>query len=175
MTGEEPPALRVTFERRADGDTVMRCTRRDGSSVWQRQKGARATFFVYHDLTHLGVERVLDTADGFFGLSARGWEIADTEGAGTRGPVPAGAIAIENLVGLFDRERASGVLWNADEFNEAARLYAEQHGREAPPPLDDATIAAIRADVASLHEGWRAIPPGGVLELDFRVRAGAAS
>lgn len=175
MTRPDAPTLLVTFERRADGDTVMRCTRGDGSSVWQRQQGARATFFVYHDLTHLGVERVLGTADGFFGLIARGWEIADTEGRGTRGPVPAGAIAIENLVGLFDRERAGGVPWTADEFNEAARIYAEQHGREAPAPLDEATIQAIRAEVASLHERWRAIPPGGVMEVEFRVRSGVES
>lgn len=159
--------MQIEFEKRADGDSIMRCTRADGSSVWQRHAGARSVFFTYHDLTHLAVERTLGRTDGFFSLIAQGWEIADTEGRGTRGAVPAGAIEVENLVGLFDRERAGSVEWTAEEFNDAARDYAEMHGHAAPMALSDAEIAAIRADMRALHDAWRATAVGAVMRVEM--------
>lgn len=159
--------LRVDFEKRTDGDVIMRCTRADGTTLWQRHAGARAVFFAYHDLTHLAVERALGITHGFFGLIASGWEIADTEGRGTRGPVPESAVTVENLVGLFDRERAGGSNWTATEFNEAARMYAEMHGHAAPPTLTDDEITRARDEVASLHTAWRDTQPGAVLRVDF--------
>jgi len=162
--------LHIEFEKRADGDTIMRCTRADGSTVGQRHPGARGVFFAYHDLTHLAVERTLGRTDGFFGLLAQGWDVADTEGRGTRGVVPAGAIEVENLVGLFDRERAGSVEWSAEEFNDAAAAYAEMHGHPAPTTLTDEQIAAIRADVRALHEQWRSTAPGAVLRVELTAR-----
>src|SRR5687768_13321726 len=97
----------------------MRCTRDDGSTEWQRHTGARAVFFAHHDLTHLAVERTLGLREGFFGLIAAGWTIADTEGSGARGALPAGSVLVENLVGLFGQEQATGVEWTATEFDEA--------------------------------------------------------
>jgi hypothetical protein len=163
--------LEVTLEKRTDGDVVLRCTRRDGSTTWQRHTGPRAVFFAYHDLTHLAVERTLGFAHGFFGLIARGWSIDETTGTTARGPLPAEALAVENLVGLFDRERASGATWSAEEFNEAAALHASSRGQPAPAPVDETGLAAARAAVATLHARWRDTPSGSVLVERFDATA----
>ena len=62
----------IEFEKRADGDTIMRCTRADGTTVGQRHAAARGVFFASHDLAHLAVERTLARRDGFFGLLSVG-------------------------------------------------------------------------------------------------------
>jgi len=46
--------------------------------------------------------------------------VADTSGKGARGALPAEAIEVERVVGLFDFERGSGVLWSVEEFNDFA-------------------------------------------------------
>ncbi|HEU4632006.1 MAG TPA: hypothetical protein VFS08_19810, partial [Gemmatimonadaceae bacterium] len=134
----------VQITWRTDGGAVLRCVRADGSVTWQRQQGAQARFFPLHDLAHFAVESTLGAQRGFYGLVAAGWEIDDTTGKGARGPLPDEALAIENLVGLLDRERASGATWTADEINAAAALHATSHGRPAPPPVDDATLERVR-------------------------------
>ena len=161
--------LKVEFEKRADGDIIMRCTREDGSITWQRNNGARASFFVIHDLTHLAVERTLKRRDGFFGLIAQGWDVEDTEGKGPRGELPPTTVEIENLVGLFDRERAGGpgVQWTSDEFNSAAAEYAKMHDRLAPAPLTEDQLSAIRNDLRELHGEWRETKPGNTMQTFF--------
>jgi hypothetical protein len=161
------PPLTVELEKRADGDVIFRCIRADGSTTWQRHHGARGVFFAYHDLTHLAVERTLGLEHGFYGLIAAGWDIPDTEGSGPRGPLPDETIAIENLVGLFDRERNGGTEWTADEFNTAARDYAAQRGSAAPTPLTDENIGRAREAIRSLHAEWGALPTGSVLRKQF--------
>jgi hypothetical protein len=42
--------MRVQITKRADGAGVLRCTRKDGSVKWQKQKERRAPFFALHDL-----------------------------------------------------------------------------------------------------------------------------
>ena len=168
-TGEPTvaPRLVVELEKRADGDVIFRCIRADGSTTWQRHHGARGVYFAYHDLTHLAVERTLGFENGFYGLIAAGWDIPDTEGSGPRGPLPDETIAIENLVGLFDRERNGGSEWTADEFNTAARDYAEQRGSPAPMPLTDENIRRAREAIRALHAEWRALPAGSELRQHF--------
>src|SRR5688572_21044751 len=95
-------ALTVNLVARPDGRAVLRVVRADGSSTWQVHDGPQAAFFPFHDLTHLAVETVLGTRDGFYGLLADGWDIADTGGRGARGPLPPEALLVEHLVGLLD-------------------------------------------------------------------------
>jgi hypothetical protein len=159
--------LTIELEKRSDGDVIFRCIRADGSVTWQRHTGARGVFFAYHDLTHLAVERTLGFRNGFFGLIASGWDVADTEGKGPRGPLPDETIAIENLVGLFDRERGSLAEWSADEFNSSARRYAVQHGMPLPMSLSEEDIAKARAAIRALHAEWSATPSGGVFRQAF--------
>lgn len=162
MTG-----LTVEFEKRKDGDSVLRCIRADGSTTWQHQAGPRGVFFTYHDLTHLAVERTLGLQVGFFGLIAAGWDVAETEGTSARGPLPTETIGVENLVGLFDRERGGGVEWTAEEFNSAAQVYASQHGHPPPAPISDGDITRVRAAVRALHDAWRATAPGATMRVPF--------
>jgi hypothetical protein len=159
--------MRIQITRRTDDGTVLRCVRDDGSVSWQHQRGAQARFFPLHDLAHYAVETTLGARHGFYGLVAAGWEIDDTTGKGARGPLPEEAVAIENLVGLLDREGASGATWTAAEMNDAAALHATTHGHPVPPPVDDATLGRIRERVRELHARWFALAPGGMLELEF--------
>jgi hypothetical protein len=145
--------LRIEIFKQQDGAGALRCTRQDGSVTWQKRT-MHAAHFALHDLTHYAVETGLGYRRGFFGLIAEGWEVDDTTGKGARGAIPAEAIEVERMVGLFDSERASGVLWSAEEFNEFA-----------PCALTDAQIQKVRALRSELFHSWSAIAPGQKLEL----------
>jgi hypothetical protein len=147
--------LKVEIARQPDGAGVLRCTRQDGSVTWQKQT-KHAAHFAVHDLTHFAVETVLGYRRGFFGLIAEGWEVEDTTGKGTRGALPAQALEAEKIVGLFDSERASGVIWSAGEFNTFA-----------PRTLTEAEIQKVRVLRSALLRQWSAIAPGQKLELAF--------
>lgn len=134
---------------------MLRCTREDGSVTWQKQ-AKHAAHFALHDLTHFAVETGLGYRQGFFGLIAAGWDVDDTGGKGTRGAVPAEAIEVERVVGVFDMERASGVLMTAKEFNEYG-----------PRALSDEEIQKVRSLRGQLFQRWRAVAPGETLELTF--------
>jgi hypothetical protein len=58
-------ALRIEIVKRVDGGGVLRCTRADGSVVWQKQS-RHAAHFALHDLTHFSVE----TASGIGAVSS---------------------------------------------------------------------------------------------------------
>lgn len=153
--------LRILFSKPADGSTVLRCIRENGSETWQKQD-RHAAFLVPHDLTHLAVESVLGIRQGFFGLIASGWEIAETDGKSKRGELPAEAIDAEFLVGTFDTERAGPVLWTAAEFNESMGV------RGSARPVTDEEIAEVRKRRSQLFARWAAIESGGILELTFQ-------
>ena len=147
--------LQIEIAKQPDGGGVLRCIRRDGSVTWQKQT-KHAAHFAVHDLTHLAVETVLGYQRGFFGLIAEGWDVDDTTGKGARGALPAEALEVEKIVGLFDAERASGVLWSAGEFNTCA-----------PRSLTDAEIQEVRALRSALFRQWSSVAPGQKLELKF--------
>lgn len=67
---------------------MLRCVRPDGSVTGQKQEGAHAGFFPGHDLTHFAVETELGSTMACYGLIASGWDIDDTTGKGSRGPLP---------------------------------------------------------------------------------------
>ena len=146
--------LAIEISKRRDGGSVLRCTRPDGSVTWQKQEGSNAAFFPVHDLTHFAVEATLGYRRAFFGLIAEGWDIEDTTGKGRRGRLPEEAIEVERIVGLFDRERASGEAMDAAEFAKFA-------GRR----LAEAQLQAVRSRCAELLWQWRALPPGSAIEL----------
>ncbi len=147
--------LRIEISKRADGGGVLRCRRPDGSVTWQKQ-AKHGGHFALHDLTHYAVETALGYRRGFFGLIADGWEVEDTTGKGARGPLPAEAVEVERIVGLFDSERGSGMLWTFEEFNQFA-----------PRTLTDADILRVRAVRGALFQQWFAVAPGEKLELTF--------
>lgn len=150
--------MQIEIVKQPDGGGVLRCIRQDGSVSWQKQ-ARHAAHFALHDLTHFSVETVLGYRQGFFGLIAEGWDVDDTTGKGARGPLPAEALEVEQIVGLFDSERASGTLWTAEEFNAFS-----------PRTLTDAEIQGVRAKRSVLFRQWAAVAPGEKLELGFEAR-----
>ena len=152
--------LHIEITKQTDGAGVLRCIRQDGSATWQKQT-THAAYFALHDLTHYAVETALGYQRGFFGLIAEGWEVDETTGKGARGALPAEAVEVERIVGLFDSERASGALWSAQEFSEFA-----------PRALTDADIQKVRALRTALFRQWSAIVPGQKLQLQYELRNG---
>lgn len=148
--------LKLGFSKQADHSVIVRCTRSDGSVTWQKQT-KHAAHFVLHDLTHFAVETTLGSQRGFLGLLEEGWEIDDTTGKGARGPLPPETLEVEQIVGLFDTERGSGVLWTNEEFNQFA-----------PRTLTSDDIQEIRSLRSSLFHQWFALPAGDNMELTFR-------
>ena len=148
--------LRIDFAKRADHTGVLACTRADGSQTWQKQTARAAAHFALHDLTHYAVESTLGCKRGFFGLIAEGWEIDDTTGKGARGPLDVEALEVESIVGLFDRERAGGTLWAAEEFNEFS-----------PRALTQEQIEAVRKQRSELFRQWSEVAVGEKLRLTF--------
>ena len=147
--------LRIAIAKQSGGTGVLHCTRQDGSVTWQKQN-RHAAHFALHDLTHYAVESILKARRGFFGLIAEGWEVDETTGKGARGALPAEALEIERIVGLFDSERASQALWTPEQFNEFA-----------PRALTGEQIDSIRRLRAALFERWAAIPQGEKLQLQW--------
>ncbi len=163
--------LAIQITKRTDGSGVLRCVRADGSMTWQKQKTRHAAFFALHDLTHFAVESALEFRRGFYGLIADGWEIDDTTGKGTRGPLPDEAVGVEHLVGSFDSERSGGTLWTADEFNHYAAMQAASSGRSAPRLLSKEDLARVRELRDRLFAQWFALAPGATLELQYEQTA----
>jgi hypothetical protein len=123
--------------------------------TWQKQT-RHAAHFALHDLTHFAVETGLGFRRGFFGLISEGWEIEDTTGKGASGRLPEEAGVVELIVGLFDTERAGGVIYTAEEFNE-----------HSPRPFKDEDLARVRKLRGELFAKWFAVAPGDSLDLRF--------
>jgi hypothetical protein len=167
--------LLIQITKRSDGGGVLRCVRADGSVTWQKQESRHAAFFALHDLTHFAVESTLGLRNGFFGVIANGWEIEETTGKSSRGPLPNEAREVEYIVGALDSERASGAIWSVEDFNQQAAIHAASAAFPEPQPLTDEELAGIRARRAELFAKWRAVAPGEALELRFEdVREGSA-
>ena len=151
----EVHVLHIEIVKQPDGTGVLRCTRQDGSVTWQKQR-KHSAHFALHDLTHYSVESVLGYRRGFFGLIAEGWDVDDTTGKGSRGSLPAEALEVERIVGLFDAERAGGELWTCEQFNE-----------NGPRRLSEADIQNVRSLRSDLFQKWSLVAPGKKLELTF--------
>ena len=160
-------AVIIEFAKRKDGQTVLRCTRDDGSSSWQRNENQRAAFFPIHDLTHFAVETELGYRRGFYGLIADGWDIAETTGKTARGPLPNEALEVEYLVSAFSAERAGGASTTAEEFNQLAATFARSKGMPAPRQLSDDELGRVRSAFNELATKWRALPADGTMQLSF--------
>jgi hypothetical protein len=165
MTGTSPLVIRI--KKGADGRTSLSCTRADGSTTWQKQQGAQASFFPRHDLTHYAVEMVFGHRRGFYGLVADGWDLADFGTPWPRGKLPKEANLSEIIVGFFDRERASGQMGSAQELNEELASFCGENGLAVPEKFTEGDLSRVRQKRGELFAQWEAVEPGGVLELRF--------
>jgi hypothetical protein len=167
IIGAQGSAVLIEFTKRPDARAVLRCLRDDGSVTWQRNDDQLALFFPLHDLMHYAVETELGFTQGFFGLLADGWDIAETTGKTARGPLPDEAIEVEYLVAAFSAERAGGTEVTADEFNELAATFARGKGMPSPRRLTDDDLARVRARFDELAIKWRALAEVDTLQLVF--------
>lgn len=157
----------IRIKKGADGRTSLSCTRSDGTSTWQRQEGAQASFFPRHDLTHYAVETVLGLREGFYGLVAGGWDLSDFGTPWPRGKLPKDANLVEIIVGFFDRERASGEMGTAAELNADLAAYCEENGIQAPEEFAEEHLSLVRGKRGELFARWEAVEAGDALELPF--------
>jgi hypothetical protein len=70
-------------------------------------------------------------------------------------------------VGLLDLERGMHRMLGAEEFGAALRDSLERHGLPPFRPLTDAELGRVRTARGRLQGRWRAVPPGGTLEVSF--------
>jgi len=157
----------VRIKKGTDGRTSLSCERADGTTTWQRQQGAQASFFPRHDLTHYAVETLLGHTKGFYGLVAAGWDLSDFGTPWPRGQLPKDANLSEIIVGFFDRERASGQVGSAQEINDEMAQFANENGLPAPERLTEDDLSRVRKRRAELFALWEAVRPGDALELPF--------
>jgi len=163
----------IRIKKGADGRTSLSCTRADGTSTWQRQEGAQASFFPRHDLTHYAVETVLGQRRGFYGLVAGGWDLSDFGTPWPRGKLPKDANLSEIIVGFFDRERASGEIGTAEELNAELAAYCGENDLPAPDAFTEEHLWLVRQKRGDLFTRWEAVELGGALELSFDPAAPA--
>jgi hypothetical protein len=157
----------IRIKKGADGRTSLSCTRADGTTTWQRQEGAQASFFHHHDLTHYAVETVLGHLRGFYALVSAGWDLSDFGTPWPRGRLPKDANLAEMIVGFLDLDRASGQMGTATDLNAHLAEFCEQN--ELPPPekLAEEDLSRVRQKRAELFARWNAVRPGDALELPF--------
>ena len=169
---DAPPELTIAITKRADGSTVFRLDRADGTATWQRNRGATGAFFPTHDLTHYAVETVLGHRRGFYGLVAEGWDLGDFGPPWPRGRLD-DVDPSELIVGFLDRTGLDDAAApNAAELNAAAATYYALHpsalgGVGRWRDLAGVDLARVRARARELVAAWHAVPVGGTLTLPF--------
>jgi hypothetical protein len=155
--------MQIRLKKGRDGPDSIACVRDDGTSTWRRIQRAIA----FHDLSHYAVETEFGIADGFFGLVASGWSFEAFADAEERSHIPPAAMWVELVVNQFMTEAASGELYDDGAFHEHLVLAGEKMGVENPRRLEAEELARVRGKIVELVARWRALEPGGTLELSF--------
>ena len=157
----------IQLKKGRDGPSTLTCVRADGTRTWNKLH----PFFPVHDLTHCAVESVFGFDQAFFGLVAAGRGIDDFAEPGAATRLPTEALWAENMVGLFDLERANGEPFKAAEFNEALTLSMRQQGTEPFRPVGDDELVRVRELSDTLVGRWHALPAGDTLAVPFPAAA----
>jgi hypothetical protein len=162
------PSLSLRFRNRADANAQLVLTREDGSFT-AGDIGPPMGYGPAHDLAHYVVESTLVLAEGFLGLVASGWDIADFEVKGMAARLPAEALFAETAAGQLSSEHMLGQPTSAEDFNWSMRAKLQpNHPDFVVPGIDGTQLEGMRARLMELHCEWFAVAPGAVLELEFR-------
>ena len=142
---------------------TLRCLRDDGTVTW-----TALNLPAEHDLIHYVVETERGYQDAFYGLLARGWDIADFGAAdaetGRKRRLPAEAICAECLVGIFQIELLHGSA--PEDF--VGLVETACAGCQVPTPdISAASLGAMRDRMRELTRRWARLPAGETLELEF--------
>lgn len=182
------PNLRILFAKAKEqgSQDVLTCIREDGSRTWSKLHAA----FPIHDMTHYAVETELRAKDGFFGLLAHGWDIADFGVPEKRARMPLETLWIEHVVGIVWREYVTRQPGSYAEFSvqvdatiQALRDSLDKNAkRQGPQPVYSASDRsvlerrvsesereAIMQRIGELAALWATTPRGGTMEVEFSL------
>jgi hypothetical protein len=148
--------MQLTFTKGAGKFDVLQIER--GGSAVQRVECPKQRI-IPHDMVHYAVEHVLHKR-GFLGRI----EAGEVAGFGMQGD--AESDSVERLVEVFQGDAWSG---GRSGIAELVEMYAVTCAARGCPalPLDEASIAAIRATLADLTRRWETTAVGGSLVLSL--------
>ncbi len=174
--------MQVTFTRLADHEWGHVLIERDDHVVFRMHAGP-ITANIPHDLVHFTVEDAMGIADGIWGAIAGG--VVFRSMAHISGRRPPHAAERSQVLKRAYRDHVQRAELLAGFVEEAAhrpaaelpRLLERSHWSDPEHAPD---LAAVRAATAALHRAeqrWRALPVGGLLQLDWPAhrRVGAVS
>jgi hypothetical protein len=165
------PALTLRIKKRADTTAMLVLVRADGSST-SGSIGPPNGYGPVHDLAHYVVERTLGLREGFLGLVASGWTIADFERKGTAKLLPFEAVLAEVAAGELSRQAMMWQWSTAEEFAWAVETTVRQsRPNDVLPTITDESFEGMRAELLQLRHRWNQLAPGETLELLFGVEA----
>jgi hypothetical protein len=166
--------LTFRIKKRLDASSVLVLVREDGSST-SGSIGPPSGYGPVHDLAHYVVERTLGLSEGFLGLVASGWDIADFEKKGTARRLPAEAVLAEVAAGEMSRQAMMWQWSSAEDYAWAVETTVHRSQPDyALPAITDDTFEGMRVELLQLRQRWNELAPGETLELplSFGTRSG---
>ncbi|MEO1485573.1 MAG: hypothetical protein AAFU57_07500 [Bacteroidota bacterium] len=157
--------------KKGDGKpSILTCIRKDGSTSWAKlYPGMEA-----HDLAHYIVETILGFENAFYGMVAKGIDIADFEIPREQRPetvipqnLPPESLVTEHLVNLLLVKWQSGE--ETLDLSMALKPILEEHKLPYPTQLNAITQQQIWQEFTTLLARWDQLPPGEIIEFDFEV------
>jgi hypothetical protein len=146
-----------------DGPNILTCVRDDGTSTWAKVQD----YFPLHDMTHFVVETTLGIPNAFYSLVRDGWDIPEFAVKGNAVRIPPQANLVEALVGRLQRELMPGTEFTTESYNEEVEAVLEGIGNPERRRVTDAELIEMRTRLRELMSRWRALEPGGSIELSF--------
>jgi hypothetical protein len=163
------PALTFRIKRRPDASAVLVLVREDGSST-SGSIGPPNGYGPVHDLAHYVVEQTLGLSEGFLGLVASGWDIADFEEKGTAKRLPVEAVLAEVAAGELSRQSMMWQWSSAEDYAWAVEAAVRRsRPRYALPEITHEAFERMRAELLALRHRWNQLALGETLELTFSV------
>jgi hypothetical protein len=164
------PKLIFELKKRADAKAQLVLVREDGTRT-MGTVGPAEGFGPVHDLTHFAIESTLALDEGFLGMCASGWEIADFEVKGTAARLPREAIFAEVAAGELSRQLMMRQVSSLEDFLWAVDLTLKRQGDGfARPEVTQAQFDAIHERIADEWRKWRDLAPNGTLQLIYVSR-----
>lgn len=159
--------LTFRIKKRIDASSVLVLVREDGSST-SGSIGPPGGYGPVHDLAHYVVEQTLGLSEGFLGLVASGWEIADFEKKGTARRLPDEAILAEVAAGEMSRQAMMWQWSNAEDYAWAVETTVRRSQPDYTlPAITHDTFEGMRLELLQLRQRWNELVPGETLELAF--------
>lgn len=159
------PTLTFRIKKRPDASSVLVLVREDGSST-SGSIGPPNGYGPVHDLAHYVVERTLGLSEGFLGLVASGWDIADFEKKGTARRLPAEAILAEVAAGEISRQAMMWQWSSAEDYAWAVETTVRRSQPEyVVPAITREMFEGMRLDLLQLRQRWNELALGETLEL----------